>query len=208
MKYLIKITVLLLFICATPLTVGAQDSIPRIAGKPGRYSLSPPKASMFASVMPGLGQIYNHKYWKVPIVYAGFGALGYAVAFNTSHYNDYMSAYKDFTDNLPGTDSYTKIVSIDPSEYDPVLHPDTYSTSTASWVKEQLMNGVDYYRKYRDLSYIGIAAWYLVTILDANVDASLFDYDISEDIRASVAPMTLTSTGLKPGISFTLTKNF
>ena len=70
------------------------------------------------------------------------------------------------------------------------------------------MNGVDYYRKYRDLSYIGIAAWYLVTILDANVDASLFDYDISEDIRASVAPLTLTSTGLSPGISFTLTKNF
>jgi len=183
--------------------VRAQDSIPRTAEKLKSYTLSPSKASMYASALPGLGQIYNRKYWKVPIVYAGFGALGYAVAFNTSHFNKYVTAYKDFTDNLPGTKSYESLISLDPSEYDPDTNP-----TTAAYVKDYLMNGIDYYRRYRDLSYIGIGAWYLLTILDANVDASLFDYDISENIQASIAPLTVTSTGLSPGITFTVIKNF
>lgn len=186
---------------------GAQDSIPRTAERL-KYTLTPAKASMFASALPGLGQIYNRKYWKVPIVYAGFGALGYSVAFNTSHFNKYMNAYQDFTDNILATDSYVKLVGIDRNVYDPIMNHEDFSASTASWVEDQLMNGIEYYRRYRDLSYIGIGAWYLFTILDANVDASLFDYDISENIQATVAPFTVTSFGLSPGVSFTLIKNF
>ena len=62
--------------------------------------------------------------------------------------------------------------------------------------------------EYRDLSYIGIVAWYLVSIIDANVDASLFDYDISDDLNATVAPVVLSATGLAPGVTFKLVKNF
>lgn len=166
---------------------------------------------MFASALPGLGQIYNRKYWKVPIVYAGFGALGYFIVTNSTNYNTWMTAYRDFTDNIPGTSSYTKldfVKSLDRGEYDPILDEDIFDASTSSWVKSNLLNGVDYFRKYRDLSYIGVAAWYLFTILDANVDASLFDYNISDDISATIAPLTVTSTGLSPGISFKLVKNF
>jgi hypothetical protein len=145
----------------------------------------------------------------VPFVYAGFGALGYAVTYNSKNYNTLITAYKDFTDIIPETDSYIELLtSLDPAEYDPVLHPDTYNASTASWVKTQLLNGVDYYRKYRDLSYIGIAAWYLITIIDAHVDASLFDYDISDDLKANLVPVAATFAGLTPGITFAITKTF
>lgn len=164
---------------------------------------------MFAAALPGLGQIYNRKYWKVPIVYAGFGALGYAVTFNTRNYNTFINAYKDFIDIIPETDSYIDLlVNQDPATYDPVLHPETYNPSNAAWVKTSLLNGVDYYRKYRDLSYIGIAAWYLFTIIDANVDASLFDYDISDDLRAYLMPVSVTYARLSPGITFSLIKTF
>jgi len=211
LKHIIYITVFLLLCTTTAINVGAQDSIPRTAEKLRNYTLTPIKASMFASALPGLGQIYNRKYWKVPIVYAGFGALGYFIVTNTSNYNTWMTAYRDFTDDIPGTASYTKLEflkSYERGEYDPILNDESYLASKASWAKSNMLNGVKYYRKYRDLSYIGVAAWYLFTILDANVDASLFDYNISDDLSATVAPLTVTSTGLSPGISFKLVKNF
>ncbi len=160
--------------------------------------LSPMKATMLSAALPGFGQIYNRKYWKIPLVYAGFGGLGYAVIFNSTSYNRFIRAYQDFTDNIPETDSYIVLIrGVDPSRYDPVLHPTTYNLSDASWVKDQLLLRVDYYKKYRDLSYIGIAAWYLISILDANVDASLSDYDIGENINLTFGPVQI------PGYYFT-----
>jgi len=152
----------------------------------------PMKATMLSAALPGFGQIYNRKYWKIPLVYAGFGALGYSVVFNSTSYNTFIKAYQDFTDNIPQTDSYLKLIrGMDPASYDPVLHPTTYNVSNASWVRDGLLRQVDYYKKYRDLSYIGIAAWYLVSILDANVDASLSDYDIGENINLTLAPIQI-----------------
>lgn len=160
---------------------------------------------MLAVAFPGLGQVYNRKYWKIPLVYAGFGALIYSVGFNTSHHNKYMKAYQDFTDKIPETDSYIELVTwMDPSVYDPVLAPETYDPSNASWIKDGLLQGVDYYKKYRDLSYIGIAAWYLLSVLDANVDASLFNYDISNNLELDVAPVKLPVPGF-PGAGLNLT---
>jgi len=187
----------------------AQDSIAVPKEKVRRYTIEPIRSTMYAAALPGLGQIYNRKYWKVPIVYAGFGALGYAVSFNTTNYNTFINAYKDFTDIIPETDSYLDLlVNQDPEAYDPVLHPTTYTQSSEEWVKTTLLNGVSYYRKYRDLSFIGIAAWYLFTIIDAHVDASLFDYDISDDLKATLAPITVTHSGISPGLTFALTKTF
>jgi len=199
------------FFLSSVMTCGtqAQDTIPVRKERVRRYTLEPVRSTMYAAALPGLGQIYNRKYWKVPIVYAGFGALGYAVTFNTQNYNTFITAYQDFTDIIPETDSYLDLlVNQDPSTYDPVLYPETYDPSNEAWVKTSLLNGVDYYRRYRDLSYIGIAAWYLLTILDAHVDASLFDYDISEDLKTSVLPFTATFAGITPGIMVSITKNF
>lgn len=203
------IAALLLF--ATVITCAGQpaDTLPARKGKARRYIVEPVRSTMFAAAFPGLGQIYNRKYWKVPFVYAGFGALGYAVSFNTRNYNSFISAYQDFTDIVPETDSYLELlVNLNPAEYDPILHPGTFNPSTEAWVRTTLLNGVDYYRKYRDLSYIGIAAWYLLTIIDANVDASLFDYDITDDLKASVVPLNYNYTGVSPGITFAIVKTF
>jgi hypothetical protein len=145
---------------------------------------------MLAIALPGLGQIYNRKYWKVPIVYAGFAGLIYAIDFNTKEYTTFMRAYQDFTDRIPETDSYLRLIrNVDPSTYDPVLYPDTYDPSNAAWYRERMLRMIDYYKKYRDLSYIGIAAWYLITILDANVDASLFNFDVSNNLELTIAPL-------------------
>ena len=80
---------------------------------------------MLAVAFPGLGQIYNRKYWKIPVVYAGFGALFYTASFNSKNYKLYMKAYQDFTDDIPETQSYMSlIIPADPKTYDPVLYPD------------------------------------------------------------------------------------
>jgi hypothetical protein len=202
-----KIALLFLFLSVATCSAGAQDTV--AVRKEKKYLIEPVRSTMFAAALPGLGQIYNRKYWKVPLVYAGFGALGYAVTFNTRNYNTLISAYQDFTDIIPGTDSYIGVLTaLDPTEYDPVLHPETYNPSTEAWVRTQLINGVDYYRKYRDLSYIGIVAWYLITIIDAHVDASLFDYDVSDDLKAIIVPSAPTFAGMAPGVTFAITKTF
>jgi hypothetical protein len=173
----------------------AQDSL--LISKPvkEKFKAEPLKATMMAVVFPGLGQIYNRKYWKIPVVYAGFGALFYSVGFNASKYNLFLQAYQDFTDLIPETDSYLPLILADPETYDPVLHPDTYEPSNAEYYKDGMLRLVDYHKRYRDLSYIGIAGWYLLSILDANVDASLFNYDITDDLDIAVAPFQFSLPG-------------
>lgn len=189
--------------------IKAQDTVAVRKERVRRYTLEPVRATMYAAALPGMGQIYNRKYWKVPVVYAGFGALGYAVSFNTRNYNTFITAYQDFTDIIPETDSYLDLlVNQDPAEYDPVLYPETYNPSNEAWVRTTLLNGVDYYRRYRDLSYIGIAAWYLLTIIEAHVDASLFDYDINDDLRAYIMPVSTAYARITPGITFSIIKTF
>jgi len=170
----------------------AQDTVS--VSKPLRHTVKkdPLKATMMAVAFPGLGQIYNRKFWKIPLVYAGFAGLIYSAGFNSSNYITYMKAYQDFTDGIKGTDSYLKLIRADPSTYDPVLYPATYNPSNASYYKDGMLRMVDYYKRYRDLSYIGIAGWYLISILDANVDASLFNYDINDNLDIAITPVQLS----------------
>ena len=150
---------------------------------------------MLAVAFPGFGQIYNRKYWKIPVVYAGFGVLFYTASINSKNYLTYMRAYQDFTDLIPETKSYQKVITADPSTYDPVLFPNSYSPTAASYYKDGLLRMVDYYKRYRDLSYIGIAGWYLLSILDANVDASLFNFDVTDNLNITFEPMLMPLPG-------------
>ena len=150
---------------------------------------------MLAAVFPGLGQIYTRKYWKLPLVYGGFGALVYSVQYNSRNYIKYIKAYQDFTDQIPATDSYLKLILANPSTYDPVLYPDSYNPADEQYYKDGMLRMVDYYKRYRDLSYIGIAGWYLLSILDANVDASLFNYDISDNLNLTLFPVQVPMPG-------------
>ena len=175
-----------------------------------KFIAEPLKASMMAVAFPGLGQIYNRKYWKVPVVYAGFGGLIYSVGSSSTNYNKYMRAFQDFTDNIEQTDSYVALISADPSTYDRVKHPDSYSIKSESFYKDGMLRAIDYYRRNRDLSYIGIGVWYLVSILDANVDASLFDFDISNNLDIAVFPVQLSLPGgfVGAGLNMNLTITF
>lgn len=162
---------------------------------------------MLAVALPGLGQIYNRKYWKVPVVYLGFGAIIYAADYNGSRYNTFLKAYQDLTDAFKETDSYLDLNwqgEVDPLDFDQNLRPSKYA-----WYKDRILRQVDYYRKYRDLSYIGIAAWYLVTILDANVDASLFHYDISDKLDVEISPAQVPIIGqVAPGVNVKMRVTF
>jgi hypothetical protein len=166
------------------------------------------KATMMAVVFPGLGQIYNRKYWKIPFVYAGFGGLIFSAGFTGTKYNQYMEAYQDFVDGVPQTKSYLTILpgAVDDPVNDPVLK---YGPADAAHWQERLLQGVDYYKRYRDLSYIGIGAWYLISILDANVDASLFNYDISNNLDIALYPVSVplpggfTGAGVNVGVTVT-----
>ena len=162
---------------------------------------------MLAAAFPGLGQIYNGKAWKIPVVYAGFGALGYSIINNSSNHVKYLDAYRDLSDMIPETNSYTEILSrFDPEEFDRALGSDSFNPQTEAWLKDQLLNGVDYYRRYRDLSYIGVAVWYLITILDANVDANLHDYDIGENLTLEVEAVPIpTAYGNSLGVGVKIT---
>lgn len=205
----IKIILITLFFCV-PAISPAQDSI--VVARPALriFRPEPMKATMLAVAFPGFGQVYNRKYWKIPFVYAGFGGIAYSVGFNTSKYNEMMKAYQDFTDKIPETDSYIGLIKgSDPADYDPVLHPETYNPSTKSWVEDNLLRAIDYYKQYRDLSYIGIAAWYLITILDANVDASLANFDVTDQLDLQVAPLRMPVPGVSgAGLNVSLIYNF
>ncbi len=169
--------------------------------------ISPVKATMMAAALPGLGQVYNRKYWKIPLVYAGFGALGYSIIRNSQNFDGYMEAYQHLTDDVPETITYEKYTSaFDSGEIDPALGADNYNPQTHSWVKDQMLNAISYYRRYRDLSYIGVGLWYILSILDANVDAIMSDYDISPELSLSVEPVPLsTVNGPTMGIGVKIT---
>jgi hypothetical protein len=216
LKALLKISVILVvhLVCFQQLILAQDTLYTERPEKPARRVLKgdPTRATMLAVAFPGLGQLYNRKYWKVPFVYAGFGGLIYAVTYNATTYNTYLKAYQDFTDLIPKTDSYlTLLKNADPVRYDPVLHPDTYNISETTWYEERMLKGIDYYKKYRDLSYIGFGLWYILTILDANVDASLLNYDISDDLNLEVTPVQMplsTSGQTGVGLSMSLRVTF
>lgn len=146
---------------------------------------SPRKAALMSTLLPGLGQVYNKKYWKVPVIYAGVGALAYSFQFNQSRYVKYRDAYKYRIDGDPGTvDNYVGIYS-----------DDNLATLYA------------YYHRYRDLTVIGAAAVYLLNILDATVDAHLYHFDVSDDLSLTITPVMLpvaNTSFQQPGFSLSL----
>jgi len=147
--------------------------------------LSPHKATFYSAVLPGLGQVYNHKYWKLPILYAGIGGLGYAIGFNTKYYRDYKAAYRDFIIKDPNNKSYLDFLPPSWTE------EDLENPQNASWFQTALENKKNYYRRYRDLSFIGMTILYVLNLMDASVDAHLSTFDISDDLSLRVDPVLM-----------------
>ena len=151
--------------------------------KPQKYH-SPKKAAMYSMILPGSGQVYNKKYWKVPFIYAAAAGLTYSLQWNQSHYIKYRNAYRD---RLNGV--------LDPTY---VLYSDN-----------DLNNDFTYFRRYRDLTVIGFAALYILNVIDASVDAHLFHFDVSDDLSFNIQPTLINtvnvnhySTGLSLSLKF------
>ncbi len=146
---------------------------------------SPHKASMYSAVLPGLGQAYNKKYWKIPILYAGFAGLAYAIDWNSSMYSKYRNAYRDFVIQDGVNTSYLTLLEGTTISADDVEDDGTYS----DWFENTLENGKDYYKKWRNLSYVGLALVYVINIIDASVDAHFKTFDVSNDLSMRVEPI-------------------
>jgi len=126
-----------------------------------------------------LGQAYNKKYWKIPIIYAGFGTIGYFIGWNNGYYKTMKMAYSDLSDDNPDTNSHLDLL---PPNWD------LNDSSDRANFKTALSKQQDYYRRNRDLLVIGMVAFYGLNIIDASVDAHLFDFDISEDLTLNWQP--------------------
>lgn len=146
----------------------------------------PIRAVWMATLVPGLGQIYNRSYWKLPIVYGGAMGCVYAITWNGSRHTEYKNAYRDlYTDQQNGT------VSDDPSKSYIRILPEGYTIETMGGVGTYmgtLQNGQTIYRRWRDLSIVATVLVYGLSIIDAYVDAQLFDFDISPDLSLEVTP--------------------
>lgn len=166
-----------------PLLVKRMDSIP--PAQPMNKKIFVPnstKATWLAVVFPGGGQIYNHKYWKLPIIYGGFAGCAYALSWNGKMYKDYSQAYLDIMDSNPNTKSYEDL-----------LPPN--ATFNEEQLKNTLKRRKDMFRRYRDLSIFAFIGVYLISIIDAYVDAELSNFDISPDLSMKLEPAIIDNNG-------------
>ena len=138
----------------------------------------PKRALWLALVIPGGGQIYNRKYWKLPIVYGGFIGCIYALSWNSMMYKDYQQAYLDIMDDDPNTASYNKFLHLGR----------TIDSSNIERYKDIFKSRKDRYRRWRDLSFFSMVGIYALSVIDAYVDAELSDFDISKDLSMKVRP--------------------
>lgn len=165
---------------------------------------NPNRALWLALVIPGGGQIYNRKYWKLPIIYGGMMGCLYAMNWNNMMYKDYSQAYLDIMDSDPQTESYNKFLHLGT----------TITSSNEERYKTIFKKRKDKYRRWRDLSVFCLIGVYALSVIDAYVDAELSEFDISRDLSMKVEPAIMynndrqsgwldtSSIGVNVGINF------
>lgn len=163
------------------------------------YSPDPNRAVWMSALFPGLGQIYNRRYWKLPLIVGGYLGLGYATSWNNTMLKDYTRAYADITDNDPSTKSYLDFFpkNVDESKLD------------KQWLENVFKNRKNMYRRNRDLCVICMIGVYLLAMVDAYVDASLAHFDISPDLSINVFPAVIQeSRNERPAFGLNWAINF
>ena len=144
---------------------------------------NPQRAMWLALVIPGAGQIYNRKYWKLPIIYGGFMGCLYALNWNNMMYKDYSQAYLDIMDSDPTTQSYNQFLHLG----------QRIDSSNEERYKEIFKSRRDRYRRWRDLSFFCMIGVYALSVIDAYVDAELSEFDISKDLSLKVEPAVINN---------------
>ncbi|MCC7050675.1 MAG: hypothetical protein IT239_02710 [Bacteroidia bacterium] len=149
----------------------------------------PRNAALLSAIIPGAGQVYNRKYWKPPIIYAGFAGMGYFIYKNNYEYQQYRTIYRTLIDTIKGNEIAT-----------------SYTPDQLRLLKE----GV---RRNRDFFIIVSGLWYVINIVDAMVDAHLYDFDVSDNLSLHISPFVNYTTrqalapysGLSGGVNFRFT---
>jgi len=156
----------------------AQNPVDSVVSvpKPSKSIHSATRATILAATIPGAGQAYNRKYWKIPIAYLGYSAAAFAFFTNQKNYKVSKINYLALTDTLDST-------------------VDQSGKSTA-----ELLSDIDSYRRFRDMSFLALLAWHGLTIIEANVDAHFFNWDVSEDLSLGIRPKAMWVGGMHPGI--------
>ena len=171
------------------ISVLRKDSVSMVK-KQGRdwskWRPNPKRALWLALVIPGAGQVYNRKYWKLPIFYGGFVGCIYAMTWNNQMYHDYAQAYMDIMDNDPTTQSYNNFLHLGA----------TITPANEERYKNIFKQRKDRYRRWRDLSIFTTIAVYALSVIDAYVDASLSDFDISDDLSLHIAPTVISNKSI------------
>ena len=171
----------------TAILATKTDSIQKNIPQPKKRFIPDSNRSVWlALVFPGGGQIYNRKYWKLPIVYGGFVGCTYALSWNNKMYKDYSQAYLDIMDDDPNTKSYEDFLPMNSS-----------IAGQEERFKEIFRKRKDAYRRQRDLSIFAFIGVYLLSVIDAYVDAELSDFDITKDIGLRVEPAVINDTRSK-----------
>ncbi|MBK6445729.1 MAG: hypothetical protein IPF81_10630 [Bacteroidetes bacterium] len=153
------VAALLLLIIPYHSNASEPDSVSQLSRKRAN------RTALASAVLPGLGQGMNKKYWKIPVLYAGFGSLIYFINFNDGYYQKFKTAYLYRNDTDPNTiDDYPR-----------------YSN-------DDLKVRKDYYRRNRDLCYILTGVVYTLNVIDAYVDAQLMDFDVSDNLSVRTGP--------------------
>ncbi len=142
------------------------------------------RAMWLALVIPGGGQIYNRKYWKLPIFYGGMMGCIYALTWNNMMYRDYSQAYLDIMDSDPTTESYNKFLHLGA----------TITPANEERYKKLFKSRKDKYRRWRDMSMFALIGVYALSVIDAYVDAELSEFDISKDLSLRVRPTVITGS--------------
>ncbi len=162
------------------------------------FNPDPSRAVWMSALFPGLGQIYNRRYWKLPIVIGGFMGLGYATSWNNGMLSDYTKAYRDIMDTDPSTKSYMDFFPPTTKEED----------LDKTWLTNLLRSRKNFYRRNRDLCVICMVGVYLLAMVDAYVDASLSHFDVTPELSIDVTPAVFRDgRGSKPsfGLLWALT---
>lgn len=163
------------------------------------YNPNPTRAVWMSALCPGLGQVYNRRYWKLPIIVGGYLGLAYATSWNNTMLTDYTRAYRDIMDTDPTTNSYMDF-------FPPTVKEDDLDKA---WLTNILQSRKNYFRRNRDLCIICMVGVYLLAMVDAYVDASLSHFDITPQLTMDVAPTLIPDErGKLPSIGVQWAFNF
>lgn len=146
------------------------------SSKPQEAKHNPRLATWLSVAVPGAGQVYNKKYWKAPVIYAGFAGFGYFAYLNNKYYQQFKEAYADF--ERP----YVAMGNPAPSSGSITVD------GVAGYHPTRVLEARNYYRRWRDMNFIFLGFWYMLNIVDANVDGHFFDYDVGDDLSFHWTP--------------------